>query len=178
LLILALAVLAACGRPADQPDPAPGVEPSLSREELAGAEYPVDESPGATVRLVDGVYPPGGVAPSPDEFTVRLAEPLAIGRFGDGGAAAAVVVETSGGGTGSFVWLYLMGRVQNQARVLAGAFLGDRVEVAALQLVGDTIQVRLVTQGPDDPMCCPTLEVVRRYVRADGALREVTSERE
>jgi len=41
--------------------------------------------------------------------------------------------------------------------------LGDRVEVHAIEIAGDAIVVPMKTHGPGDPMCCPTLEAVKRF---------------
>lgn len=173
ILVLVLAAGACTPAPDPSARPPAGAEPPLTAAELRGAEYPVELVDGGRVRLVDGAYP--GTAADRDTagLSAWLEEPLALGALGPGKPAAAVVLEVSGGGTGTFAWLYLMARVQDTARPIAGALLGDRVEVAGLRFAGDTIVVRLVTHGPADPLCCPTMEVVRRYLREDGVLREV-----
>lgn len=169
-LLVLLILLAACGRPAATPDEAELVDPPMSRAELLGAEYPTDLVAAGRIRLENGMF---RASADGEEVGAQLVEPVAFGTLRDGRAVAAVVLVMSGGGSGTFSWLYLTGRGGTGAEVLADAFLGDRVELSGLRLAGDTIVVKLVTQGPEDPMCCPTMVVERAYVY-DGAgkLRE------
>jgi hypothetical protein len=50
---------------------------------------------------------------------------------------------------------------------IANTDLGDRVQINSLVIEEGEIVVDMVTQGPDDPMCCPTQEVVKRYELQD-----------
>lgn len=166
-LLALLALLAACGRPAAIPEDAELLDPPMSRAELLGAEFPTDLVASGRIRLENGMF---RASADGEEVGAQLVEPVAFGTLGDGRAVAAVVLVMSGGGSGTFSWLYLTGRGGTGAVVLADAFLGDRVELSGLRLVGDTVMVKLVTQGPDDPMCCPTMVVERRYVFREGRL--------
>ena len=172
-LLPLLGLLAACGRPAATPEDAELVDPPMSRAELLGAEYPTDLVASGRIRLENGMFRAAAEEGGGEEVGAQLVEPVAFGTLGDGRAAAAVVLVMAGGGSGTFSWLYLAAREGAGARVLADAFLGDRVELSGLRLVGDTVLVELVTQGPEDPLCCPTMVVERAYV-FDGAgkLRE------
>jgi hypothetical protein len=71
--------------------------------------------------------------------------------------------------------LHLIVRTGGRPTVAASAYLGDRVELTSLDFVADTIAVGLVTQGPSDPLCCPTMVVDRKFLREGSttALREV-----
>lgn len=148
----------------------------LTLEELQQATFPSDFLDGRVVTLRDPARPPaesaGGVEPE-----LQLVQPVAFGADSGLGPVAAAVVVESGGGTGSFSWLHLMARVGRRVAAVASGYLGDRVEMTGLRFAGDTIVVRMVTQGPDDPMCCPTLVVERRYRREGAVLKEVSGER-
>lgn len=175
LLVLSLAGCAdrgANGPPADQPSP----PPIITLQELQSANFPADLLDRALVRLDQGRFPPADSSGEPIA-TLDLAEPVAIAAPGPGVARAAVVVRESGGGTGMFSWLHLLERREGPPRVVASAYLGDRVDLVSLQLSGDTVTVRLVTQGPTDPLCCPTMEVVKRFVREGAELVEARSEK-
>ena len=54
--------------------------------------------------------------------------------------------------------------------------LGDRVQIKSLHIENGEIVVDMLTQGPDDPMCCPTQYVSKRYVLESGELVLVRSE--
>ena len=55
---------------------------------------------------------------------------------------------------------------------VASASLGDRVRITSITVQGGTITVDLVTHGPQDPLCCPTLQKVVRYRLVGGQLVE------
>ncbi len=180
-----LAALLAAGCRGDSPNP-PGAAPAapptpsapLTLRELRQAAYPSDLLDGAALTLHDGVYPPPGSI-GEVEAGMELVEPVALATLPGTGPVAAFVVRESGGGTGPFSWLHLMVRAGGEPAVAASAYLGDRVEVTGVKFLADTIAVRLVTQGPNDPLCCPTLVVDRRFVRegVSAVLREVGDRR-
>lgn len=165
--LLPVVLGAACGAGAEPPEPAEVLEPPLRLVDIQSAEFPSDLVGDGRVRLVGGKYQGEG------EVTIQMSEAVAFGATTEGRSVAAVVLTTTTGGTGSFSWLYLVGRSGGSAGPIAEAFLGDRVEIRELGFRADTIQVKLVTQGPEDALCCPTLQVEQRYVREGGALRRV-----
>ncbi len=166
--------LVGCGT---EPPRAPAtVQPAppspITLEELRSAEYPADILDVPRVRLTEGVYPaPALTMGQPPSF--ELTESVALGEPGPDLALAAVVTRETGGGSGMFYWLHLLQRRSGPPTVVASAFLGDRVEILELRLAADTVTVRMVTQGPTDAYCCPTLEVRKQFVRAGETLREV-----
>jgi len=122
------------------------------------------------VQLTDGQYvgepfvEGGGSRP-----TVTMADLFTAYRDlnGDGVEDAAVILAENSGGSGIFVYVAAMidqdGVPINQATRL----LGDRVQINSLVVENGEIVVNMVTQGPDDPFCCPTLEVNLR-LRLEG----------
>lgn len=163
-LLLAVVVSLACGGGDRWPEGAEVLDPPLTRPEVLGAEYPTDLVEAGRIRLESGMFRATIDTSRGEEVGAQLVEPVAFGTLADGRPAAAAVLVMSGGGSGTFSWLYLLARTAGEVRPLADAYLGDRVELTALRLAGDTVVATLVTQGPNDPMCCPTLVVERRFV--------------
>jgi hypothetical protein len=157
--------------PTPRPSPTPTPPPArLTLEALKNAEYMSPMDPQVKVRLSNGVY----VAPSPAGPRITLLEETV--RFGDlngdGREDAALVLNSDTGGTGQFRTLVA---VLDQGGVpvhVASASLGDRVRITSITVQGGTITVDLVTHGPQDPLCCPTLQKVVRYRLVGGQLVE------
>jgi hypothetical protein len=151
--------------------PLSGDLPTL--EELANCEYAW--TGGETIALVDGIHyvaPPAGEPP--EDYAVRLRDvPLAYGDLdSDGDADAAVILVERAGGTGIF---YYVAAVLNEAgppRGVAVAFLGDRVVLNTMGISDGVIALEGVAHGPDDPLCCPTLEWIWEYELSGGELVE------
>ncbi|MBW7881340.1 MAG: META domain-containing protein, partial [Caldilineaceae bacterium] len=163
----------------DQWSPAPGTldavvasltvqrpGPALTPEKLANTSYKSTLAPAGEVRLVDGSYEDGE-----NRISVTLApEPMASGEL-DGFEAAAVLIVENGGGSGSFVSLAVVLDVGGDAINIASTTLGDRVSVSNLAITDEgRIVVDMVQQGPNDPMCCPTLPTTQVYVLAGDQL--------
>ena len=70
---------------------------------------------------------------------------------------------TTTGGSGTFFDLALVQEVEGQPTNTASIFLGDRVIINNLVFVGGEILVEMVNHGMDEPLCCPTQEVVVTY---------------
>jgi hypothetical protein len=102
-----------------------------------------------------------------------MPEPIAYGDINDDGQAdAAVILVADMGGSGSFVYLAVVGTEAGETTNLATTLLGDRVQVQSVSIEDGQIEVRLLTQGPDDPACCPTLDTIRVFSLQDIQLVE------
>jgi heat shock protein HslJ len=114
-------------------------------------------------------------APGLDEETVvTLTDSVATGDLnGDGAPDAAVVVATNSGGSGVFIDLAAVVVEDGQPVNVAITPLGDRVKINSLTIEDGKIVVEMVTQGPDDPMCCPTQQVVETYVLEGNELVKI-----
>ena len=136
----------------------------LNRSELQNASYPSDWTADGTAPLVDGEYREQAAPGSATETVVQLSDMVALGDLdGDGRADAAVVLISQPGGSGTFFDLVAVLDKQGEAVPVASEFLGDRIELKSLRIEDGEIVVDMVTQGPDDPLCCPTQEETRRY---------------
>lgn len=107
-----------------------------------------------TVQLTDGVY----TAAEPYASVTFITGTVAAGEL-NGQPAYAVVLVSSGGGSGVFYDLAVVTEQDGQLTNAATTLLGDRVDVRSLTIENNQIVVDMVTQGPDEPMCCGTLEV-------------------
>jgi hypothetical protein len=152
--------------------PAPAPEPlaaPLTLEQLRNTEYPSQWPASGLARLKNGVYlepaAPGSVA----EIAVRATSLHAFGDLdGDGATDAVIVLESDPGGSGVFFDLAAALNRGGQPLPLAAVALGDRVQVRSVTIADDgSVQVTLRKHGPNDPLCCPTLDVVLHY-RLEG----------
>jgi len=162
LLLVTLVLAAGCGSQA-----APLTEESLKNAEYQGI-YP------EAVKLSDGQYEGEpfveGAASRP---TVLFTEPFALGDLdGDGVDDAAVLLVENSGGSGSFVYLAAVLNRDGQPENVATTLLGDRAQVAELSIDSGRIGVKMLTHGPDDPMCCPSQESQKTYTLEGSELVE------
>lgn len=155
-LALTLLAVMACG-PAAKP------EPALTLAELKSADLQTDYVSGGVIRLTAGEYrepaAPGGTS----ETIVTLAGNVAYASLVSGQPAAAAIVATQTGGSGTFIDLVVIARRDGQATQIAGTHLGDRIKVESIAFDKGIVTLAMVVHGPDDPLCCPTQRVARRY---------------
>jgi hypothetical protein len=140
---------------------------------LQNAEYRTQWTPEGVVRLENGEYRAPAAPGSASEIVIALTEYVAVGEL-KGESAAAAILNTSGGGSGTFYELHLMVERNGQLHDVAWALLGDRVQINSLSIEDNEIVVDMVTHGPDDPMCCPTQQVVQTYALQGDALVQTT----
>jgi heat shock protein HslJ len=114
--------------------------------------------------LENGEYREPAAPDSAEEIVVLLTDSVATGDLnGDGIPDAAVVLATNSGGSGVFIDLAVVVVEDGQPVNVAITPLGDRVQINSLTIQDGQIVVDMVVQGPDDPMCCPTQQVVETY---------------
>jgi hypothetical protein len=59
---------------------------------------------------------------------------------------------------------------------VASTKLGDRVKLKSVLIESGEITVDRVTHGPDDPMCCPTVEAMQKHKLLGDTLVQSSSE--
>ncbi len=141
---------------------------------VQGLEYTVPYY--GAVTLTDGFY-----ENREQRWQVSLINRAGLIDFGDldgdgteDDAIALLLVNS--GGSGQFVYLVPILDVETEPQPLGAVFLGDRVQVNSVAIADGQVTVNMVMQGPDDPLCCPTLEVTQVYevqpalVQVDGDL--------
>ncbi len=121
------------------------------------------------VQLVNGEYRRPAAPGSATQTVVKLTDARAFGKL-EGKEAGAVVLVTDPGGSGTFYDLALLVRGPEGWINRDIAFLGDRIKIHSLAITDNEMVVDMTTQGPGDPMCCPTLHVVRRFIWKDDRL--------
>jgi len=168
VIFVAIAATTACDRGGAVADP---VAPSL--EELASATFTgiFDEA----VTLVEGrwegePFVEGGASrPSAglvDKFAL-------IGDLDkDGREETTVLLWESSGGSGTRLYLAVMGRGHDDLEDLGTALVGDRVQVRSARIVDGRIELDVVQAGPDDAMCCPSQLATRGWTLDAGNLLE------
>jgi heat shock protein HslJ len=123
---------------------------------------------------VDGEYREQAAPGSATETVVKLTDHVAYGEL-NGQDAAAVVLVTDPGGSGTFYDLAIVMEEGGQPVNVAITLLGDRVQIQALTIAGNEIIVEMVNQGPEDPMCCPTQQVVQTYALEGNELLQTSN---
>jgi hypothetical protein len=154
----------ACVRTATPPERASGMS------EFDGVRFRTEWTDSGTAVLTKGRYVEPAMPGSASQVVILLSDKRAKGIV-DGRETAAAVLVSSGGGSGTFYDLVLMIRGPDGWKHMDTASLGDRVKVHSVALAGREIIVDLTEQGPDDPMCCPSLRRTKRYLVQDGRLK-------
>jgi hypothetical protein len=172
LVLLALALLVACGPKTPEPPP------PLTVEQLKNAEYHSEWPAEGVAKLTDGEYEEEIVPGAASKLIIVVYPDMhAFGDLdGDGVDDAAVVLATSGGGSGTFISLEAVINDKGTPQHVASAELGDRTKIESVAIESGRITVEMVTHGPEDPMCCPTLEATHKYKLQGDTLVQISSE--
>ncbi|MCB0167399.1 MAG: YbaY family lipoprotein [Anaerolineae bacterium] len=147
----------------------------LSPEALANTTYKSQFTQDGTAPLVDGEYSEPAAPGSATMTTVTLTDNIAYGQL-ENADAAVVVLVTDPGGSGTFYDLAVVVNQNGQAVNLDVFSLGDRVQINSVKIEENEILVDMVTHGPDDPMCCPTQQVIKGFNLKVDALMETRTE--
>jgi len=161
--------VAACG---DEKTPQP-----LSDAVLNNLAYPLDLGIGLqnprSIQLKDGQFSetnPGGFGTT----TVRLLDQRARGQIDeDKSEDAAVIFAYNGGGSGTFLNLVAVLNKSAGPSVAASTLLGDRVVIHSVEIVDRRVVLKMRVHGPQDPLCCPTVETTVRFALKANTIEEV-----
>ena len=82
---------------------------------------------------------------------------------GVAGEEAVVLLAKSSGGSGSNLYVAVVGEREGRAVNIGTALVGDRPQVRSMAIDGGRIRLNLVQQGPEDAACCPSQLVVRTW---------------
>ncbi|MGB9765816.1 MAG: hypothetical protein ACPLZD_10760 [Candidatus Saccharicenans sp.] len=127
-------------------------------------------STGFKYKLADGCFKQGRSIE--DYVNIRLDSFISGDLNGDGRQDAAVVLVSNYGGSGFFYELTALindGLSFHQTNSLE---LGDRVEIKKIRINQEKVIIDLLTQGPDDPSCCPSKKVNLVFQFRNGQLYE------
>jgi len=133
-------------------------------EELKNASYLIsggDDPTPLTLRNGESEYSDSRVFGFMDDN-------FALGDLnGDGIDDAAVIIAWSGGGSGAFYRLCVVTNKNQNPINVDFIPLGDRVNIKGIDISEGQINLDIVIHGPNDPMCCPTLDTIMRFVLVD-----------
>lgn len=155
---------------------APSTAGAPTLDELRNLTYTGLGNDPRTVTLKDGRWEGApyveGVASRPRVDAVdnlRLVGDLDA----DGSDEAVTLLAQHGGGTGEYLYLSVVDRIDRGPVNTATTRVGDRVQVRRATIDSGTIVLNVVQAGPDDAMCCPGDLVTRRWTLGEDGLREL-----
>lgn len=82
---------------------------------------------------------------------------------GDDRREVATVVVTRIPGRGALHEMVVLADIGGRPVQIAHEYLGDRVDVEGLAVADRAVAVQMQVHGPNDPPCCPTQRVSRRF---------------
>jgi heat shock protein HslJ len=94
----------------------------------------------------------------------------------DGNTEAAVVLWKTEGGSGTRLYLAVMGRRDDSIANLGTTLIGDRVQIRAGVIGNGQIVLDLVRAGPTDAACCPTERAQVSWVLGEDGLAVANDE--
>ena len=162
--------------PSDQAAAAgsPSAPPGLSPQELANATYQSQFTQSGSAPLTDGTYSEAAAPGSASQTSVTLTDNIAYGQLNNRPTAVVILV-TDLGGSGTFFDLALLINQAGQPVNVAIAPVGDRVQINSVTIENNQIVVDMIQAGPDDPLCCPSQQVMRTYeLQGDQLLESST----
>ena len=92
---------------------------------------------------------------------------------GDGAEDAVTFLSRSFGGPELYLSLELFLNKNGSPSHTASYVIGDRVAIDSVKIARQRINLFLITQGPDDAICCPTLHICRTLRLQNGKLLEL-----
>ncbi len=157
--------------PTATPTATPTPVPPLTWEMLKNTAYPNGWPKDGVAHLVDGVYREKYMPDSATEMVISLADIYTFGDLnGDGVDDVLVILISYPGGSGTFFYLTAVLNQGGTPNPVASAFLGDRVIIRSMTIKSGQVVMEFITQGPDDPMCCPNMDRRQVYALQDGSL--------
>jgi len=142
----------------------------LAPRSLENMEVKSELTADGVALLENGVYTESVAPDSASVIEIQLLpSPMAYGTLDDQDAVAVLLAE-NGGGSGAFINLALIVDQDGAPVHVASVPLGDRVQVQSLEMADNQITVGMLTQGSDDPLCCPSQLVTQIYALQDGVL--------
>ncbi|NTU55172.1 MAG: hypothetical protein HGA79_02870 [Anaerolineales bacterium] len=138
--------------------------PPLTVEMLKNAEYPSEWTEKDLVTLKDGEYREEYESEGMHLTNRMWLKVHALGDLNDDGAEdAAVILLSTSGGSGGLVTLVAVLNDGGKPRSVDAASLGMKTAVKSMTIESGEITLKVLTQGPNDPNCCPTVEETLEY---------------
>ena len=162
------------------------VDEDMTIEELENAEYyirvfdknvefkdgnyeeQISES-GAEFAITAGIYP--------DYQDEESKYKIAFGDLNnDKKDDAAVILFSNTGGSGSWIDLAVILNSNGEPIFIDSVPLGDKTRINSIIINKEIITLDMLIHGPNDAMCCPTLERIAKYKLSENKLLEVKEE--
>jgi hypothetical protein len=162
LNLAAVVLLSGCGSPQ-----------RLSMDAMRNAAY---EIPGVGhIRFENGTYDrKANGTPGHPSVHLGLVDLFEYGDLnGDGAEDAVTFLSRSFGGPELYLSLELFLNKNGSPSHTASYVIGDRVAIDSVKIAQQRINLFLITQGPDDAICCPTLHLRRILRLQNGKLLEL-----
>lgn len=147
--------------PTQVPQNSSNANPHLTLDQLKNSTYPSSFTASGRIQLTNGQATQDIAA---SKLTVQLADQYAFGDLnGDSLEDAAVVLISNSGGSGTFFDLAAVLNQNGRPNSVAAIQLGDRVQLKSISVAAGLININMIAHGPNDPLCCPSLEVTQTY---------------
>lgn len=155
-----------------QPTADPAAETELKNGTFSIKDFASLNGGSGTFTLVDGMYastdPTNPLDPS--NYTVQYQKSATGDLNGDGVPDAAVILMADTSGTGAFIYLAAMVSGKSGPENSDTIYLGDRVIVESMTIQDRKVQLQMITHGPQDGLCCPSLKTSQTYLLDNGHL--------
>jgi hypothetical protein len=123
------------------------------------------------VELSNGSFEQGTTPGGADYISVKVTDFAASGDLdGDGSEETAALISENYGGTGVFVFLAIYSNTGSAPEFLTSAIVDDRPQLNSLSIEDGEVFLDATIHGPDEPMCCPTLQTTRHYRMVNNQL--------
>ena len=134
----------------------------LTENVLKNTTYHIGEL--GTIRLNNGLFK-HQYGEGATQLQLVTLEKIAFGDLnGDGVDDAAVILAWQNGGSGTFKYLVAIQNSSGLPQQIDSILLGDRVQVDGLSIASGAVALEMVTQAPNEPMCCPSLQEKQTYI--------------
>ena len=128
---------------------------SVKGKILLNGKYTLDEM--IVAKLKNGEFKQGSQIVELEDFTLGDIDK-------DGAEDAAVILTENAGGSGWFYSLIAVINREGQFKQIGKSLsLGDRIILKSIIIKNGIIIVDMVTHGPEDGMCCPTMRKIVKY---------------
>lgn len=87
----------------------------------------------------------------------------------------AVALVANFGGSGAYVYLAVVDTTEQGTRSVATTGLGDRVQIRSLAIENGVVVVETTEHGPDDAMCCPTVQRLWEWNPGTGSMTDLAT---
>jgi len=145
----------------------------LSMDAIRNAVYDIPQV--GTIRFKDDAYDREADSSSGHSSVhVGFVDLFAFGDLnGDGREDVVTFVSSSFGGPEIFLSLAAFINDNGTPSGTASYLIGDRIGIDSVTIERQMINLYIITQGPGDAVCCPTLHVERKLRLQNGTLREL-----